>query len=76
MIIEKFIHNGTPWVIVKLEYATHILPEKEWKWIEKRINKHKDCQYDDKLFDSIDFVVFDRFRSLESDVEEGVDFEL
>lgn len=77
MITERFIHNGEKWVIVRLENATHILPEKEWKWIENKFNKDNVPFYDDdNLLNKIDFDVFDSFRVSENCEEEGIKFEL
>lgn len=30
MIIGKFVVNGTNYVVVKMENATHVMPEAEW----------------------------------------------
>lgn len=31
MVVGKFTTNGTDYVVVKLENATHVMPEVDWK---------------------------------------------
>lgn len=41
MIISKFIKNGEEWVIVKLNNATHLMSEREWKWTYGKLHPEK-----------------------------------
>lgn len=31
MVVGKFTINGTDYVVVKMENATHVMPETDWK---------------------------------------------
>ena len=31
MVVGKFAINGTDYVVVKMESATHVMPEMDWK---------------------------------------------
>lgn len=40
-IVGKFECNGKLMIIVKMENATHIMPEIEWKWIYSKLHSDR-----------------------------------
>ena len=41
MIVGKFAINGTDYIVVKMESATHVMPEMDWKKVYGKLHPEK-----------------------------------
>ena len=41
MIVGKFAINGTDYVVVKMESATHVMPKMDWKKVYGKLHPEK-----------------------------------